>query len=187
MRLPALMLVLLAAGCAQSAPAPTGAAPPVAAPIASGGVSNVALSGSGEFAPDSTGAIVYDRTLTPEGAQASVTAESRGGKTLTSLVVEGFLPNHRYGAHLHTNPCGPRAADAGGHYQHQVNHASRKSEVWLDVTTDASGAGRATARQKWAFDPVHPPRALVIHASPTKTKGIQAGTAGARIACLTLS
>lgn len=186
MRLPALMLVLLAAGCAQSAPAPTGAEPPGAAPAA-GVVSNVALSGSGEFAPDSTGAIVYDRTLTPEGAQASVTAESRGGKTLTSLVVEGFLPHHRYGAHLHTHPCGPQAADAGGHYQHLANHANRANEVWLDVTTDAAGAGRATARHRWAFDPVHPPRALVIHASPTKTKGIQAGTAGARIACLTLS
>lgn len=82
MRLPALLLALLAAGCAQTAapPAPSGSAGASAGPSAN---PNLSLSASGDFAPDATQAIVYDRKLAPEGSRASLLVESEmeAGKT----------------------------------------------------------------------------------------------------------
>ncbi|MFG1945230.1 superoxide dismutase [Nonomuraea sp. NPDC048826] len=176
-RLPVLLLVLLAAGC--------GASPPQLAQPA--GPPATTLNGGGEFTADGDSAIRYDRKLVPGGAQASVTAESSGGQTITSLVVEGFLPRRAYGAHLHTAPCGKAATDAGPHYQHRPGPASADNEIWLDLKTDTSGTGRATARHPWGFDPAAPPRSLVLHAKPTETSGPDAGDAGDRIACLTIS
>ncbi|MFI7469479.1 superoxide dismutase family protein [Nonomuraea sp. NPDC049646] len=180
MRVPALLLVLFTAAACAGPPAPlqevTKPSPP--------GVPE--LSGGGEFTSGDTAAIAYDRRLAPEGAQASLTAESTGGTTRTSLVVEGFLPRHHYGAHLHTAPCGADPDDAGGHYQHNPGHADPASEIWLDVTTDGSGAGRSTARHPWSLDPAALPKSLVIHAKATKKSGAHAGEAGPRVACLTL-
>ncbi|MER6947295.1 superoxide dismutase family protein [Nonomuraea sp. NPDC000554] len=175
MRLPALLLVLLTASCA-TAPAVPDVAP----------TKRVVFSGSGQLAPGDKSAIVYDSKLVPEGAQVSLTAEEVDGGTLTSMVVEGFLPAHTYGAHLHANACGLKPEAAGPHYQHQHGQANAASEVWLDVTTDDSGSGRATARNEWVFDRSHLPRSLVIHAGPTQRTGSNAGEAGARVACLNL-
>ncbi|MEU8246023.1 superoxide dismutase family protein [Nonomuraea sp. NPDC048916] len=217
MRLPALMLVLLVAGCAQTATtqahdAPADAAAQSPTPAASSAdmyghapgaspdrpgettghttdstsSSTTMLSSNGTFSTSDTGAIVYDRALVPDGAQASVTVESAGGKTLTSLVVEGFLPNRRYGTHLHTKKCGPKPDDSGPHFQHEQGKANATSEVWLDFKTDESGAGRATARNPWSLDGSDP-GSLVIHARPTTSTGAEAGTAGDRVACLTLT
>ncbi|SEM66886.1 superoxide dismutase family protein [Nonomuraea pusilla] len=185
MRLPALLLVLLAAGCSGSPDVVQHV--PAAAGGPDGPAGAVTLSGSGEFAAGNTAAIAYDRRLAPSGAQASLKAESTGGTTRTSLVVEGFVPNRRYGAHLHTGACATDPEASGPHYQHHPGQVTPSSEVWLDFKTDASGAGRATARHEWALDPAALPKSLVIHAQPTKKKGEQAGTAGPRIACLTLS
>lgn len=180
MRVPALMLVLLTATACAGPPAPL---QQVTKPSPA---EEVTLSGGGEFTTDNTAAIAYDRRLVPEGAQASLTAESSGSATRTSLVVEGLLPHHHYGAHLHTAPCGTDSDDAGGHYQHDPGHASAASEVWLDVTTDGSGAGRSTARNSWRLDAATAPKSLVIHARGTKKSGPRAGDAGPRVACLTL-
>jgi Cu-Zn family superoxide dismutase len=172
---PALALVLLATACGGQSPAasPEGE---VADHSPGAGSGRTTLSGGGEFAPRTTAAIVYDRKLVPRGAQASVTAESAGGKTLTSLVVEGLLPDHRYGAHLHTAPCGAHPRDAGGHFQHVPDRADAMSEVWLNLRTDDSGAGRATARHDWSMTGVMP-RSLVLHAAPASPS---------RVACVTL-
>ncbi|MEV0624635.1 superoxide dismutase family protein [Nonomuraea wenchangensis] len=190
MRVPAFLLVLLAAaGCAGSPPPMRAEAPGerAAAPVgASAQEGAVNLSSAGEFTTTDTGVIAYDRTLVPQGAQVSVTVESSAGATRTSLVAEGLLPGHHYGAHLHAKPCGGKPDDAGPHYQHHPGQITPASEVWLDFTTDAEGAGRSTAKQDWAFDPAHLPGSLVIHAKPTVTSGPQAGTAGDRVACLTL-
>ncbi|MEU4514662.1 superoxide dismutase family protein [Nonomuraea wenchangensis] len=184
MRVPAFLLVLLAAaGCAGSPPPMQAAGPSERATTPAGEVN---LSSAGEFTTTDTGAIVYDRKLVPEGAQASVTVESSAGTTRTSLVAEGLLPGRRYGAHLHAKPCGGKPDDAGPHYQHHPGQINPASEVWLDFTTDAEGAGRATAKQDWAFDPARLPGSLVIHSKPTVTSGPQVGTAGDRVACLTL-
>lgn len=187
MRLPAFLLVLLAAGCAQSGPALDAAPPSPGGTASTPAAGVVTISGSGQFTPDGKTAIVYDRKLVPEGAQASVSAESTGGTTLSSVVVEGLLPNRKYGVHLHVNPCGPKPDDAGPHYQHQGKHADAKNEVWLDLKTDGSGAANASSRNDWVLDPDRLPRSLVIHAEPTVSTGPSAGTAGSRAACLTLS
>ena len=179
MRLPALLLALLAAGCSG---APAQLAHPPARQSAT-------LKGAGEFSASggAAAAVSYDRRLVPPGAQASLTAESASGQTLTSLVVEGFLPSRSYGAHLHTKPCGRTGDDAGPHYQHFSGQVSPTSEVWLDITTDASGAGQATARHAWLLDPAALPKSLVVHAKRTKASGPEVGTAGDRVACLTLN
>ena len=179
-RVSALMLVLAAAGCAQSPADPAGDAAHTASPsVASAPTS---LTGAGEFAKRTTAAIVYDRKFVPKGAQASLTAESADGKTVTSLVVEGLLPDHRYGAHLHVAPCGTHPRDAGAHFQHVAGRADASSEVWLDLKTDGSGAGRATARHDWPLTgPL--PQSLVLHATATAPTAPPAP----RVACLTLS
>ncbi|MFD1536642.1 hypothetical protein [Nonomuraea guangzhouensis] len=181
-RASALVLVLAVAGCAQSPSDP--AADKDAAHSASPSVVSAptSLTGAGEFKRRTTAAIVYNRKLVPKGAQASLTAESTGGKTVTSLVVEGLLPDHRYGAHLHVAPCGARPADAGAHFQHVAGRADASSEVWLDLKTDNSGAGRATAHHDWPLAGALP-RSLVLHASATAPSAPPAP----RIACLTLS
>ncbi|QYC44388.1 Copper/zinc superoxide dismutase (SODC) [Nonomuraea coxensis DSM 45129] len=189
MRVPAFLLVLLAAaGCAGPPPPMRAVGPserpaPVSSTAPEGEVN---LSSAGEFTASDTGAIAYDRKLVPEGAQASVTVESSAGVTRTSLVAEGLLPGRRYGAHLHTKPCGGKPDESGPHYQHHPGQVTPESEVWLDFTTDGEGAGRATARQDWALDPDRLPGSLVIHAKPTVSSGPQAGAAGDRVACLTL-
>ncbi|AQZ69327.1 unnamed protein product [[Actinomadura] parvosata subsp. kistnae] len=183
MRVPASLLALLTATTALAACA----GPP--APVQSVKTTpdeTVTLNAAGEFGTDDPGAIAYDRKLAPEGAQASVTVESGGGQTRTSLVVEGLLPKRRYGAHLHAKPCGEKPDDAGPHYQHDPGHADSASEVWLDFTTDDEGAGRASARNAWVLERAKLPASLVIHAQPTTISGPQAGQAGPRIACLTL-
>ncbi|MEV1241959.1 hypothetical protein [Nonomuraea sp. NPDC049750] len=180
----ALLLALAVAGCAQS-PADPEAEAPVGNAVHSSdaAAAPTTLTGAGVFKPRTTMAIVYNRKLVPKGAQASVTAESTGGKTVTSLVVEGLVPNHRYGAHLHVAPCGKGPADAGAHFQHIAGRADATSEVWLDLKTDGSGAGRATARHDWPLTGGEVPHSLVLHARPTTPSEQPAP----RIACLTLN
>jgi Cu-Zn family superoxide dismutase len=187
MRVPTFLLVLLAvggsgaaAGACAGAPAPVQRAPGPYEHTA------VSLSGSGDFTTDDTEAIAYKRKLVPEGAQASFTVESTSGQTRSSLVVEGFLSNRTYGAHVHTKPCGKSPDDSGPHYQHHPGQIDPTSEIWLDFTTDGEGNGRASARHDWALDPDRLPASLVIHSKVTVPKGPQAGMAGNRIACLTL-
>ncbi|MEV4112265.1 hypothetical protein [Nonomuraea sp. NPDC049695] len=182
MRVPALLLVLLTAACAGP-PAPVQNFASTSEVSPTGGIK---LSGGGEFSPTDTSAIVYDSKLVPKGAQASATVESSGSTTRTSLVVEGLLPDHRYGAHLHTKPCGAKPDDSGPHFQHHRGEVSPSSEVWLDVATNGDGAGRSTARNDWALDPRDLPGSLVLHSKATKTSGPGVGTAGVRVACLTL-
>ncbi|GAA2214632.1 hypothetical protein GCM10009850_100970 [Nonomuraea monospora] len=184
MRVPASLLALMTATAALAGAC---AGPP--APVQNAKTAQdetVNLNSAGEFGSDDPGAVAYDRKLAPEGAQASVTIESGGGRTRTSLVVEGLLPDRRYGAHLHVKPCGSKPEDSGSHYQHHPGRIDAASEVWLDFTTDAEGAGRSSARNEWPLERAKLPGALVIHAQPTVTSGAEAGQAGARIACLTL-
>jgi Cu-Zn family superoxide dismutase len=187
MRAVVLLLVVLAAGCRGD----TGEATP-----------NPAASGTrGTFGPYTNGAaaVGYDPALVPAGATATITITPTAPGTQMRLVVTGLRPRRAYGAHLHTNPCGPVGSAAGPHYQHQPDPAASASppsvnpsyanphnEVWLDFTTDASGDATSVATQPWKFDTGSRPRSLVIHAESTKTAAGHAGDAGARVACLTL-
>ncbi|WP_327090073.1 superoxide dismutase family protein [Nonomuraea sp. NBC_01738] len=182
---PAVLTALLTAGCGAQTLSSTAKQP---ASPSSGPPGAVTLKGGGEFTDaDPATAIAYDRALAPKGSQASVTAESSGGTTVTSLVVEGLLPGRAYGAHLHVNKCGAKPVDAGPHFQHEHGAANATNEVWLDLTTDSGGAGTASAKQPWVLDPAHLPGSLVIHAKGTESTGPKAGQAGDRVACLTLS
>jgi Cu-Zn family superoxide dismutase len=186
----AALVVLLAAGCSNS-DSDTGGA--------GGGTGAGETTTDGTFVAytDGAHAVTYAPDLVPVGATAEITVTETDRGTTVMLVVGGLKPVHAYGAHLHTRPCGAAAADSGPHLQHShdpaasasppssdPSYANPMNEVWLDFTTDVSGAAQSSATLDWTFDPA--PRALIIHADPTKTGPGVAGTAGARAACLTL-
>jgi Cu-Zn family superoxide dismutase len=174
----------------------TGAASPSATPGPSGGAPLHQNTTSGTFLPppDGTRAITYDPAVVPPGATAEVTIDTTTEGVRVRLNVTGMLPKRSYGAHLHTGTCTSVPADAGPHYQHDLAppnpsadpvYANPQNEVWLDFTADLRGTATVASAQDWTFDPVRPPRSLVIHAERTRT-GKDAGTAGPRVACLTL-
>jgi Cu-Zn family superoxide dismutase len=146
-----------------------------------------------------TTAFLYDTSAATASAAAELTLHSAGDHTKVTLAVTGFKPNRAYGAHLHVNPCGKDPKAAGGHFQHHPEptatsspsnnptYANPQNEVWLDFTTDAEGNAKASADQPWALSPQHRPYSLVIHADETMTAPGQAGVAGARVACLTIT
>ena len=147
------------------------------------------------FGPPPTTAITYDPALVPLGAQATVDATSGSSGTSVTLSVQGLLPGRSYGAHAHTEPCGATGAAAGPHYQNQVDpvqpsvdprYANPSNEIWLDLTTDASGSGTGRTAVAWDFDGQRRARSVIIHAMPTATEAGKAGTAGNRAACVSV-
>jgi superoxide dismutase, Cu-Zn family len=146
-------------------------------------------------APGGGPAVTYDTALVPAGATANVTSNESNGATTVTLNVSGLLPDRAYGAHAHVKPCGADGMAAGPHYQLQQDpvspsvdpaFANPQNEVWLDFTTDASGAGTATARVPWTFPPDRRAESVIIHEKTTATEPGKAGTAGARPACITV-
>ncbi|MEV0039171.1 superoxide dismutase family protein [Streptomyces sp. NPDC050804] len=158
--------------------------------------------------------LTYDVTKVPVGSRISVVqqgSEKGGGQgrehtgdqagdqaggavTTVRLRVSGLLPDRMYGAHVHTGPCGRAPEAAGPHYQNVEDpvqpstdpaYANAENEVWLDFTTDAGGHGAAVSRHDWRFRPGGA-RSVVIHEHHTSTAPGAAGTAGARLACLTV-
>ncbi|AXG81255.1 superoxide dismutase family protein [Streptomyces paludis] len=143
-------------------------------------------------------ALTYETALVPVGARISVaehvTAGARGPVTAVVLRVSGLLPDRVYGAHVHAEPCGATPDAAGPHYQNVPDprqpstdpaYANAENEVWLDLTTDARGTGRAVSRHDWRFRP-GAANAVVLHEHGTATDPGDAGTAGGRAACLTV-
>jgi Cu-Zn family superoxide dismutase len=176
-------------------PSATGPLGQMAAPLAEGTVTGTFL----PF-PQGTRAVTYNPKVVPPGATAQVSVARTAGGTTVRLTATGFVPRRAYGAHLHTRPCTATPEDAGPHYQHSPDpkggsspppadpaYANPRNEVWLDFTADSRGAATATAQQNWTFDEVEPPRSLIVHAEHTRTAAGKAGTAGPRVACLTLS
>jgi len=123
-----------------------------------------------------------------EGATARVHAVATpSGKTVVTLVVDGYPADRAFGSHVHKKACGATdPAAAGGHYQDQPGVVSEESEVWLDFVTDSTGHGEATAVVDWHFaqDATHPDGAhsVVVHRDET----LPNGTAGPRLTCLTV-
>ncbi|WP_285681156.1 hypothetical protein [Actinoplanes sp. NBRC 103695] len=154
----------------------------------------------GTFDPKGNTAITYEPRIVPAGSTAQVMVTRVAGGMQVRLAVTGMLPRRTYGAHLHTKPCVPAApAGAGPHYQHNPDpkasasppsvdpsYANPRNEVWLDFTADRIGAATTTAVLPWSFDELKPPRSVVVHSSRTRTEEGFAGTAGDRVACLTL-
>ena len=153
----------------------------------------------GTFQPSGGPAVAYDPGLVPAGATARLTSFAVAGGLAIRLSVAGLVPRHMYGAHLHTGPCTATPDEAGPHYQHEPDprasasapsvdpsFANPRNEVWLDLTADRDGRATVTTVHEGPFAAASPPRSLVLHAEPTRTAAGAAGSAGARVACLTV-
>jgi Cu-Zn family superoxide dismutase len=192
-------------GCAGGAGVKTGATVAGGGASISPDVANPAtVMARGTFVPATpappSGIIgyTYDTALVPTGSGAELMLTPESGKTDVRLAVTGLLPQRGYGAHLHGKACGPDPATAGGHYQHNPDpsaaqspsvdpgYANPTNEIWLDFTTDKSGHATSRAEVPWVSAAERRPNSLVIHAYPTVTEPGKAGTAGPRVACLTI-
>jgi superoxide dismutase, Cu-Zn family len=190
-----------------AASAALGTALVVAAATSPAGASVGPVEACGTFAApaDATTAFTYDPSQVPVGSRVEVRAVPTGsGRTVVTLHAWGLLPDETYGAHAHYLPCGATGAAAGAHYQNApdpaVNgsltvastdptYANAVNEVWLDLTTNAAGNGRAQTVVDWPFRPTATggPRAVILHLNTTSTGGtVPAGNAGARLACVTM-
>jgi Cu-Zn family superoxide dismutase len=150
---------------------------------------------SATFTTTAGAAVTYDEALVPAGTRGAVSSRSGDGSTTVMLALRGLEPERRYGAHVHSEPCGETGADAGPHFQYEVDpvqpsvdpqYANPDNEIWLDLTTDGTGAGSAETTVAWEFPDDLRPRSVVIHAMPTATGPGEAGTAGDRAACITV-
>jgi Cu-Zn family superoxide dismutase len=186
-----LFTPVLLAACADSTPP---------ASMGQGGGATAETVSAGTFRPGGATAITYDEKVVPSGATAQVTLTGTGAGETVRLAVTGLLPSRAYGAHLHTKACAATGAAAGPHYQHSADpkasasppsvdprYANPRNEVWLDLSTDAQGSATVTSVQEWEFAESGAPRSLILHAERTRTADGVAGTAGARVACLTLN
>ncbi len=151
---------------------------------------------SGTFAApgEADDAYTYNQAAVPVDAEMSVRSTPTDSGTNVELVVSGFPPDRAYGVHAHVNPCGETGDAAGPHFQHQQDpvqpsvdpaYANSQNEIWLDFRTDAEGAGLSTTQVPFAFDD-RAPASVVLHEMTTSTAPGEAGTAGARLACLTV-
>jgi Cu-Zn family superoxide dismutase len=138
-------------------------------------------------------AVTYDEQLVPAGARGAVQSRSGEGTTTVMLAARGLEPNRVYGAHVHTEPCGDEPDAAGPHFQYAPDpvqpsvdptFANAQNEIWLDLTTDETGAGSAESTVAWTFPPDRRPRSVVIHTDPTSAEPGRAGDAGGRVACI---
>lgn len=129
---------------------------------------------------------VYGAPNPLAGARAAVhvAATGKGTSHVTLHVwdVDGAR-GRTFGAHVHEAPCGELPGSSGGHYQHAGAVGTlEQREVWLDVTINAAGHGRAKATRPWVIDQ-SAPRSVVIHELPTVAA---TGAAGPRLACIDL-
>lgn len=178
--------VLVLSGCASEAPAGNGGAPVV---------TDATLGSATGPGPGRT----YTPATAPEGASVRTEVAPAGNGTTATLGVRGLLPNRGYAVHLHTKPCGPTGNDAGPHFQDRVDpaatpekpssdpaYANATNEFWLDVRTDATGGGTSSATVPFALTDRRPASVIIHEKMETATAPGTAGTAGGRLACVTL-
>lgn len=179
---------IFAVGLVAAVAAPVMAAPPAAAggrhhrPIVLFGAGTPTAKGWG-------GAFRYDATAVPTGATVSVLSVSKKD-TDSWFVVTGLRPNWTYMAHLHQNRCTTVPSDAGPHYQQVPStdpaDVNPVNEVWLNVTTNAYGAGTSTSVNPWRYRAF--PGSLVLHAGHPKDNPAGAPIPPSTfVACLSLS
>lgn len=155
----------------------------------------------GAFQPPGTAlaednAFTYNEAAVPVGSTVNIDSDENNGRTTITLDATGLPPNRDFGVHVHTQPCGPSPADSGPHYQNTVDpaatpqapssdpaYANPQNEIWLDITTDASGSAQASTTVNWEFRPGEA-KSVVVHDQHTQTGTGQAGMAGDRLACI---
>lgn len=147
-------------------------------------------------ADGSGGAWTYNADQLPAGARLAVTAVyPSGGSTIVTLHLTGAEASREYGAHAHKAACTAVSTEALGHFQYapnpdplnptDPNYANPSNEIWLDIHTNAAGNGHAKAVVPWQADASRP-MSVVIHEAHTATAPGTAGTAGARLGCMTV-
>jgi Cu-Zn family superoxide dismutase len=194
------VIALTLMACAHQAPKT-----PAATPTAHGRPNPPVLSGSGTLtAPNPAAkAVTYNPALAPVDAAILAAMMPSGygySRTVATLVVAGLLPNRGYAIHVHIKACGATGQDAGPHYQNRIDpaatpqapstnpeYANPRNEIWLDIHTNAAGSGTSHTTVPFTFTDRTPGSIVVHEAMTTATAPGQAGQAGARIACLTLS
>jgi superoxide dismutase, Cu-Zn family len=151
---------------------------------------------AGEDRLVSAGDLIRFNDRIPAGATASVeVVYDATGDTRVTLRAWGLEPRTEYGVHLHAAPCGVSRGASGPSYQHIPNprpdlyrtdpdYVNDVNEVWLDLTTDASGRAVSTTTQPWQFSPGGGARSVIIHEEHTRTGPLDAGHAGRRLGCL---
>ena len=197
---------LLLAGCGggAAAPAAPSPAPSAAADTAaadSSGEASATPLAEGELAPAgrAADAFTYDPAQAPEGATMEVSSATQGTSTVVRLEVSGLQPDRGYAAHAHVNACGATGDVAGPHFQNNPDpaaapgkpsvdpaYANPQNEVWLDLRTDEDGNGEATATVPFVFSGRAPASVVLHEGMMTMTEPGKAGTAGGRLACLTV-
>jgi Cu-Zn family superoxide dismutase len=187
-----------ATACGEPVPPPTAPGPiPTALPTEQPALEETSVEGTLAPPEQAEDAYTYDPALAPEGARISVEAGEADGATRVNLQVQGILPNRGYAVHAHARACGPTGDAAGPHYQHEVDpaatpeqpstdpaYANPQNEIWLDLRTDGAGNAEASTEVPFVFTD-RAPTSIVIHAAEaTATAPGEAGSAGARVACL---
>jgi superoxide dismutase, Cu-Zn family len=214
-RVVAAAALLLAAGCGSGAPT-VPANTHTVAPTTSNGADDGATDADpgppateetgtpvaqGDLAPPgrASNAFTYDTALAPEGAHLAVYVSASPASTRVHLVVEGLVPERGYAVHAHANPCGATGDGAGPHFQNRPDpaatpdkpstdpaYANPQNEIWLDLRTDGDGNGESSTEVPFVFG-ARAPASVVIHEAATTATGPgQAGSAGGRLACLTV-
>ncbi|WP_232660764.1 superoxide dismutase [Pseudonocardia sp. TRM90224] len=183
--------LLALSGCAQASTPP----PPVSV-SAQAAADARSVQTSATFGTGLGDAITYDTALVPAGAHGAVSATNDGTNMTVTLALRGVRPNYRYGAHAHTQPCGAKGDDAGPHFQFQVDpvkpsvdpaYANPQNEIWLDLSTDPTGAGSSETKVAWVFPVDRRAKSVIVHSMQTSTEPGKAGTAGGRAACITVA
>ncbi|KOX11208.1 superoxide dismutase family protein [Nocardiopsis sp. NRRL B-16309] len=191
------LTAILATGCAQAETPEEETAAPTEQSVQPTTSPEVTASIFMEWS-EGAGAVTYDETAVPVGATADVQVREGDGRTSVQFTGTGLEGDREFGAHVHTRPCGEEPSDAGPHYQNEADpaatedepssdpaYANPENELWLDFTTDADGNAVSTATVDWTFREGEA-RSLVLHEQHTSTEHGEAGTAGDRVACVTV-
>lgn len=131
----------------------------------------------------------------PAGATARVhTAYDSTGDTRITIRVRGLRPRTGYQIRVHELPCGAKPKAAGRIFENTPNpdpesptdpaYANPANQIWLDVTTDRTGAAVARSRVSWQFSPEWRPGSVIIHRQHVPNSPRELGITGARLACL---
>jgi len=128
-----------------------------------------------------------------DGARATAVMMGINNESTFRVTIRGLREDaihKKYGAHLHTGPCGLDAvgnATVGGHYNATPAGVppvvNDKTEVWLNFHVNSEHA-RATAIVP--FVPNGGERSITFHEKTTVHHGPGVGTAGLKLACLPL-
>ncbi|MDV6011404.1 superoxide dismutase [Haloechinothrix sp. LS1_15] len=162
----------------------------------------VGASAQGELAPppEADQAVTYGPELAPPGATLRIESQSSAAGTHIEFFAEGLMPDRGYAAHAHTEPCGTDPSDPGPRFQDErdpsvaegedstdPDYGNPENEIWLDFTTDGDGDAERIVQVPVGLVE-HAPRSIVLHeAEETATAPGEAGQAGERVACLTIS